>query len=98
MSSCPPSASTPSTQALCQGAIKPANACLQLMPLPRSTAVLVAIRRANLRQLFPPLIRIRRCQAMTGMGVRRDKAALSSGCKPHPAIRSSRKQSEQSWR
>jgi hypothetical protein len=31
-------------------------------------------------------------------GVRRDKAALSSGCKPHPAIRSSRKQSEQSWR
>jgi hypothetical protein len=22
---------------------------------------------------------------MTGMGVRRDKAALSSGCKPHPA-------------
>jgi glucose-1-phosphate thymidylyltransferase len=32
------------------------------------------------------------------MGVRRDKAALSSGCKPHPAIRSSRKQSEQSWR
>jgi len=25
------------------------------------------------------------------MGVRRDKAALSSGCKPHPAIRSSRK-------
>jgi hypothetical protein len=30
--------------------------------------------------------------------VRRAKAALSSGCKPHPAIRSSRKQSEQSWR
>jgi len=26
---------------------------------------------------------------------RRDKAALSSGCKPHPAIRSSRKQPEQ---
>ena len=33
-----------------------------------------------------------------GYGVRRDKAALSSGCKAHPAIRSSRKQSEQSWR
>jgi hypothetical protein len=33
-----------------------------------------------------------------GVGVRRDKAALSSGCKAHPAIRSSRKQSEQSWR
>ena len=32
------------------------------------------------------------------MGVRRGKAVLSSGCKPHPAIRSSRKQSEQSWR
>src|ERR1700726_2517659 len=31
------------------------------------------------------------------MGVRRDKAALSSGCKPHPAIRSSRKQPEQAW-
>jgi hypothetical protein len=29
------------------------------------------------------------------MGVRRDKAALSSGCKSHPAIRSRRKQSEQ---
>jgi hypothetical protein len=24
---------------------------------------------------------------MSGKGVRRDKAALSSGCKPHPAIR-----------
>src|ERR1700745_3338997 len=35
---------------------------------------------------------------MTAQGVRRDKAALSSGCKAHPAIRSSRKQSEQSWR
>ena len=33
-----------------------------------------------------------------GYGVRREKAALSSGCKSHPAIRSSRKQSEQSWR
>ena len=31
-------------------------------------------------------------------GVRREKAALSSGCKPHPATRSSRKRSEQSWR
>jgi hypothetical protein len=30
--------------------------------------------------------------------LRRDKAALSSGCKSHPAIRSSRKQSEQAWR
>jgi hypothetical protein len=35
---------------------------------------------------------------MTAIGVRREKAALSSGCKAHPAIRSSRKQSEQSWR
>jgi hypothetical protein len=34
-------------------------------------------------------------QRMTAMGVRRDKAALSSGCNPHPAIRSCRKQSEQ---
>ena len=30
--------------------------------------------------------------------VRRGKAALSSGCKPRPANRSSRKQPEQSWR
>ena len=30
--------------------------------------------------------------------VRRDKATLSSGCKAHPAIRSSRKQPEQAWR
>ena len=35
---------------------------------------------------------------VTEAGVRREKAALSSGCKAHPAIRSSRKQSEQSWR
>ena len=33
---------------------------------------------------------------MSEEGVRRDKAALSSGCKAHPAIRSRRKQSEQS--
>src|SRR6266850_943356 len=33
----------------------------------------------------------------TAMGVRRDKAALSSGCEAHPAIRSSRKQPEQAW-
>ena len=39
-----------------------------------------------------------RHQAMTGKGVRRDKAALSSGCEAHPAIRSSRKQPEQAWR
>ena len=32
------------------------------------------------------------------VGVRRDKAALSSGCEAHPAIRSSRKQPEQAWR
>src|SRR6202048_4699664 len=34
----------------------------------------------------------------TVMWVRRDKAALSSGCEAHPAIRSSRKQPEQAWR
>jgi hypothetical protein len=34
----------------------------------------------------------------SGLGVRREKAALSSGCKPHLAIRSSRKQPEQAWR
>jgi nitrate/nitrite transporter NarK len=36
--------------------------------------------------------------AIAVFGVRREKAALSSGCKAHPALRSSRKQSEQSWR
>jgi transposase len=35
---------------------------------------------------------------LIAMGVRRDKATFSSGCKAHPAIRSSRKQPEQSWR
>jgi hypothetical protein len=35
---------------------------------------------------------------MTAIGVRREKAALSSGCEAHPAIRSRRKRSEQSWR
>jgi hypothetical protein len=35
---------------------------------------------------------------MAAVHVRREKAALSSGCKSHPAIRSRRKQSEQSWR
>ena len=34
----------------------------------------------------------------TGFHVRRDKAALSSGCKAHPAIRSRRKQPGQAWR
>jgi hypothetical protein len=37
-------------------------------------------------------------QIMAELGVRRDKAALSSGCEAHPAIRSSRKQPEQAWR
>src|SRR5262249_29523813 len=39
-----------------------------------------------------------RVMPMTAQGVRREKAALSSGCKAHPANRSSRKQPEQSWR
>src|SRR5215831_5942948 len=37
-------------------------------------------------------------RTVTAVGVRRDKAALSSGCKSHPAKRSSRKQPEQLWR
>src|SRR4051794_13918224 len=37
-------------------------------------------------------------EQMTAFGVRREKAALSSGCEAHPAIRSRRKRSEQSWR
>jgi hypothetical protein len=41
--------------------------------------------------LFPGL-------RMSVVGVRRDKAALSSGGEPPPGNRSSRKQSEQSWR
>ena len=35
---------------------------------------------------------------MSAPGVRRGKAALSSGCESHPANRSSRKQPEQLWR
>jgi len=35
---------------------------------------------------------------MSAIGVRRDKAAFSSGCKSHPATRSSRKHPEQLWR
>jgi hypothetical protein len=35
---------------------------------------------------------------MAAFHVRRDKAALSSGCKSHPAIRFRRKQPEQAWR
>src|ERR1700758_2900893 len=34
----------------------------------------------------------------TARRVRRYKAALSSGCEAHPAIRSRRKQPEQAWR
>src|SRR6516165_5885056 len=49
------------------------------------------IARARLRWLGE-------VRQMSAIGVRRDKAALSSGCKAHPANRSSRKQSEQSWR
>jgi hypothetical protein len=40
----------------------------------------------------------RRGYSMAAFHVRRDKAALSSGCKAHPAIRSIRKQPEQAWR
>jgi hypothetical protein len=36
--------------------------------------------------------------ALSALGVRRGKAALSSGCESHPANRSSRKQPEQLWR
>jgi len=36
----------------------------------------------------------RQCPPMTGLRVRRAKAALPSGCKPHPAKCSSRKQPE----
>jgi redox-sensitive bicupin YhaK (pirin superfamily) len=35
---------------------------------------------------------------MTAPRVRRDKAALSSGCKSHPATAPAGKQPEQSWR
>ena len=43
------------------------------------------------------LLRAENC-SMSASGVRREKAALSSGCKSHPANRSSRKQPEQLWR
>jgi len=40
----------------------------------------------------------RRLERMAASHVRREKAALSSGCKPRPANRSSRKQLGQPWR
>ena len=48
--------------------------------------------------LCPPTSELDGERPMAGMGVRRDKAALSSGCEAHPANRSSRKQPEQAWR
>src|SRR5437762_10622323 len=72
MSPCPPSVSTPSTQALCQGAIKPANACRQHMPLPRSAPVVEC-------DLPSPLKCMRRYQAMTGMGPGCVETALDFG-------------------
>src|ERR1700746_465576 len=36
-------------------------------------------------QCRPCLVQLFVCNAMTVVGVRRAKAALSSGCKPHPA-------------
>jgi len=67
----------------------------RLTPPSNASRILrVVITAGNATQLS----RSRRVPRTAGMGVRRDKAALSSGCKPHPAIRSSRKQSEQSWR
>jgi hypothetical protein len=41
-------------------------------------AALVRALSAQLRRSWPPL-------ASSAIRVRRDKAALSSGCKPHPA-------------
>ncbi len=54
-------------------------------------ATLVGALSARLRR---PRMR----SATSAIRVRREKAALSSGCEPHPAKRSSRKQPEQSWR
>jgi hypothetical protein len=47
---------------------------------------------------FEPLAAAEEFNRMAEIGVRREKAALSGGCKAHPAFRSSRKQPEQSWR
>ena len=66
------------------------------MALQRIEAAEALVAEQRIGLVLEP--QILRGAAMTGMGVRRDKAALSSGCKSHPAIRSSRKQSEQSWR
>ena len=48
----------------------------------------------DLPEQRPPSMR----SAMTASRVRRDKAALSSGCEPHPATAPAGKQPEQSWR
>jgi hypothetical protein len=69
-----------------------------LTPLIMSVAMLIMIPSDWHQDSAVPEIADDEVSAMTAYGVRREKAALSSGCKAHPAIRSSRKQSEQSWR
>ena len=64
----------------------------------RQQAEVPLMHRTQLVAQLRPLFSQMNMDRTTVVGVRRDKAALSSGCKPHPAIRSSRKQSEQSWR
>jgi len=80
------------------------------LKLLRSEPARLTVHRAPLSGQKSPLVlkltkrpsnygeRPARIGLMSPLGVRRAKAALSSGCKPHPATRSSRKQSEQSWR
>jgi hypothetical protein len=61
-------------------------------------AILLRDRAHTYRTLVASLPYSGPSQRTTALGVRRDKVALSSGWKAHPAIRSRRKQSEQSWR
>src|SRR5438105_2421945 len=67
MSSCPPSASTPSNQTLCQGAIKPAAARPQTNASSSLRSCGGVRSTVPIQCSFPPLKRMRRCQAMTGM-------------------------------
>src|SRR5664279_894269 len=79
------------------GASMSVGTCSNMMPGSelgmQATALVQAIHEAakqtaHVRMSASDLLIIaRRCQflAMSAMGVRRDKAALSSGCEPHPA-------------
>jgi hypothetical protein len=72
--------------------IRPASTA-EVAAVVRICAEAVADRAAEVGRPAP-----KRPEHRLGIHVRRDNAALSSGCKAHPAIRSRRKHPEEAWR